>query len=140
MGHLLDLIVERNRPLTGLMISALVTYLDARRRRKGLLRICPGPGPALPQGLSAGKTGLLGRAGERAAPVLLTAFQTDSAHTGLTHAKRRPTISALKAARTLHGYTLLPPSVWLVRSGRRRLAKLGRGSPTDSSAGYNRGR
>jgi hypothetical protein len=29
MGHLLYLIVERNRPSTGLMISALVTYLDA---------------------------------------------------------------------------------------------------------------
>jgi hypothetical protein len=29
MGHLLGLIVERNRPATGLMISALVTYLDA---------------------------------------------------------------------------------------------------------------
>jgi hypothetical protein len=27
MGHLLGLIVERNRPVTGLMISALVTYL-----------------------------------------------------------------------------------------------------------------
>jgi hypothetical protein len=29
MGHLLYLIVERNRPATNLMISALVTYLDA---------------------------------------------------------------------------------------------------------------
>jgi hypothetical protein len=29
MAHLLGLIVERNRPATGLMISALVTYLDA---------------------------------------------------------------------------------------------------------------
>jgi hypothetical protein len=29
MGHLLYLIVELNRPLTGLMISALVVYLDA---------------------------------------------------------------------------------------------------------------
>jgi hypothetical protein len=29
MGHLLYLIVERNRPSTGLMISALVTYLGA---------------------------------------------------------------------------------------------------------------
>lgn len=29
MGHLLGLTVERNRPATGLMISALVTYLDA---------------------------------------------------------------------------------------------------------------
>jgi hypothetical protein len=28
MGHLLGLIVERNRPFTRLMISALVTYLD----------------------------------------------------------------------------------------------------------------
>lgn len=29
MGHLLYLIVEQNRPSTGLMVSALVTYLDA---------------------------------------------------------------------------------------------------------------
>jgi hypothetical protein len=29
MGHLLYLIVERNRPTTNLMISALATYLDA---------------------------------------------------------------------------------------------------------------
>jgi hypothetical protein len=29
MGHLLGLIVERNRPATGLMISAMVTYLDS---------------------------------------------------------------------------------------------------------------
>lgn len=29
MGHLLYLIVDRNRPATNLMISALVTYLDA---------------------------------------------------------------------------------------------------------------
>jgi len=29
MGHLLSLIVQRNRPTTGLMISALATYIDA---------------------------------------------------------------------------------------------------------------
>ncbi|MEH1012322.1 hypothetical protein V6U90_04240 [Micromonospora sp. CPCC 206060] len=29
MGHLLGLVVIRNRPVTGLMISALVHYLDA---------------------------------------------------------------------------------------------------------------
>ncbi|MFF0229128.1 hypothetical protein [Micromonospora sp. NPDC005254] len=29
MGYLLGLVVERNRPVTGLMISALVHYLDA---------------------------------------------------------------------------------------------------------------
>lgn len=29
MGHLLFLIDERNRPVTGLMISALVSHLDA---------------------------------------------------------------------------------------------------------------
>ncbi|MFI6258981.1 hypothetical protein ACIBCL_23170 [Micromonospora zamorensis] len=29
MGHLLGLVVGRNRPITGLMISALVHYLDA---------------------------------------------------------------------------------------------------------------
>jgi hypothetical protein len=35
MGHLLGLIVELNRPLTGLMISALVNYLNENE---------PGPG------------------------------------------------------------------------------------------------
>jgi hypothetical protein len=35
MGHLLYLIVERNRPETGLMISALVTYLDANDAGSG---------------------------------------------------------------------------------------------------------
>jgi hypothetical protein len=35
MGHLLYLIVERNRPSTGLMISALVTYLDANDEGTG---------------------------------------------------------------------------------------------------------
>ena len=35
MGHLLYLIVELNRPATGLMISALVTYLDANDAGSG---------------------------------------------------------------------------------------------------------
>jgi hypothetical protein len=35
MGHLLYLIVELNRPLTGRMISALVTYLDANDAGSG---------------------------------------------------------------------------------------------------------
>jgi hypothetical protein len=35
MGHLLYLIVEVNRPLTGRMISALVTYLDANDAGSG---------------------------------------------------------------------------------------------------------
>src|ERR1700735_2346033 len=35
MGHLLYLIVERNRPTTGLMISALVSYLDANDAGSG---------------------------------------------------------------------------------------------------------
>lgn len=35
MGHLLYLIVELNRPVTGLMISALVTYLDANDAGSG---------------------------------------------------------------------------------------------------------
>jgi hypothetical protein len=35
MGHLLYLIVELNRPATGLMISALVSYLDANDAGSG---------------------------------------------------------------------------------------------------------
>lgn len=35
MGHLLYLIVELNRPRTGLMISALVSYLDANDAGSG---------------------------------------------------------------------------------------------------------
>jgi hypothetical protein len=35
MGHLLYLIVELNRPSTGLMISALVSYLDANDAGSG---------------------------------------------------------------------------------------------------------
>jgi len=35
MGHLLYLTVELNRPVTGLMISALVTYLDANDAGSG---------------------------------------------------------------------------------------------------------
>jgi hypothetical protein len=35
MGHLLYLIVELNRPVTGLMISALVSYLDANDAGSG---------------------------------------------------------------------------------------------------------
>jgi hypothetical protein len=35
MGHLLYLIVELNRPTTGLMISALVSYLDANDAGSG---------------------------------------------------------------------------------------------------------
>jgi hypothetical protein len=35
MGHLLYLIVERNRPVTKLMISALVTYLNANEPGTG---------------------------------------------------------------------------------------------------------
>ena len=35
MGHLLYLIVELDRPATGLMISALVTYLDANDAGSG---------------------------------------------------------------------------------------------------------
>jgi hypothetical protein len=42
MGHLLGLIVERNRPSSRLMISALVTYLDSNDAGTRVLR----PGPA----------------------------------------------------------------------------------------------
>jgi hypothetical protein len=54
MGHLLGLIVERNRPVTGLMISALVTYLDANDAGPGStlspsnLATCPAAPPPAP--------------------------------------------------------------------------------------------
>lgn len=39
MGHLLWLIVERNRPTTGLMISALVNYLDGNDAGSGFYKL-----------------------------------------------------------------------------------------------------
>lgn len=39
LGHLLYLIVERNRSSTGLMISALVTYLDANDAGTGFYKL-----------------------------------------------------------------------------------------------------
>ena len=44
MGHLPYLIVERNRPSTGLMISALVTYLDANDAGTGFYSFAQEPG------------------------------------------------------------------------------------------------
>ena len=52
MGHLLGLIVERNRPATGLMISALVTYLDANDAGPGFYALAQQLGD-LPRGASA---------------------------------------------------------------------------------------
>jgi hypothetical protein len=51
MGHLLGLIVERNRPVTGLMISALVTYLDANDAGPGFYALAQQLGD-LPRGAS----------------------------------------------------------------------------------------
>lgn len=51
MGHLLGLIVERNRPVTGLMISALVTYLDANDAGTGFYGLARDLGE-LPRGAS----------------------------------------------------------------------------------------
>jgi hypothetical protein len=53
MGHLLGLIVERNRPVTGLMISALVTYLNANDAGPGFYALAQQLGD-LPRGASAG--------------------------------------------------------------------------------------
>lgn len=39
MGHLLGLIVEREQPTTGLMISALVNYLDANDAGPGFYKL-----------------------------------------------------------------------------------------------------
>jgi hypothetical protein len=53
MGHLLGLIVKRNRPTTRLMISALVTYLDANDAGPGFYALAQQLGD-LPRGASAG--------------------------------------------------------------------------------------
>ena len=51
MGHLLYLIVERNRPSSGLMISALVTYLNANDAGTGFYGFAQDLG-LLPRGAS----------------------------------------------------------------------------------------
>jgi hypothetical protein len=51
MGHLLGMTVERNRPATGLMISALVTYLDANDAGPGFYALAQQLGD-LPRGAS----------------------------------------------------------------------------------------
>ena len=53
MGHLLGLTVDRNRPSTGLMISALVTYLDANDAGPGFYALAQQLGE-LPRGASSG--------------------------------------------------------------------------------------
>jgi hypothetical protein len=65
MGHMLYLIVELNRPETGLMISALVSYLDANDAGSGLLRVAQDPG-MLQRNASAMQAGVLVRAGQGA--------------------------------------------------------------------------
>jgi hypothetical protein len=52
MGHLLGLIVQRNRPSTRLMISALVTYLDANDAGPGFYALAQQLGE-LPRGASS---------------------------------------------------------------------------------------
>lgn len=54
MGHLLGLIVqERNRPVTGLMISALVIYLDGNDAGTGFYKLAQDLGELPPGSLSA---------------------------------------------------------------------------------------
>jgi hypothetical protein len=53
MGHLLGLIVvERNRPVTGLMISALVIYLDGNDAGSGFYKLAQDLGELPPGALS----------------------------------------------------------------------------------------
>jgi hypothetical protein len=52
MGHLLYLIVEMNRPATGLMISSLVSYLDANDAGSGFYGYAQDLG-MLPRNVSA---------------------------------------------------------------------------------------
>ena len=54
MGHLLGLIVvERNRPVTGLMISALVIYLDGNDAGSGFYKLAQDLGELPPGSLSS---------------------------------------------------------------------------------------
>lgn len=54
MGHLLGLIVaERNRPVTGLMISALVIYLDGNDAGPGFYKLAQDLGELPPGALSS---------------------------------------------------------------------------------------
>ena len=54
MGHLLGLIVvERNRPVTGLMISALVIYLDGNDAGTGFYKLAQDLGELPPGALSS---------------------------------------------------------------------------------------
>jgi hypothetical protein len=54
MGHLLGLIVvERNRPVTGLMISALVIYLDGNDAGSGFYKLAQDLGELPPGALSS---------------------------------------------------------------------------------------
>jgi hypothetical protein len=49
MGHLLGLVVvERNRPATGLMISALVIYLDGNDAGSGFYKLAQNLGELAP--------------------------------------------------------------------------------------------
>ncbi|GAA5056210.1 hypothetical protein HNP84_006987 [Thermocatellispora tengchongensis] len=48
MGHLLGLIVERNFPRTGLMISALVIYLDGNDAGSGFYKLAADRGLLTP--------------------------------------------------------------------------------------------
>jgi hypothetical protein len=52
MGRLLFLIVQRNRPVTGLMISALVSYLDANDAGTGFYKLAQDLGELPPGRLS----------------------------------------------------------------------------------------
>jgi hypothetical protein len=54
MGHLLGLIVqERNRPITHLMISALVIYLDGNDAGSGFYKLAQDLGELPPGALSS---------------------------------------------------------------------------------------
>lgn len=54
MGHLLGLVVmERNRPATGLMISALVIYLDGNDAGSGFYKLAQALGELPPGTLSS---------------------------------------------------------------------------------------
>lgn len=66
MGHLLYLIVELNRPETGLVISALVSYLDAYDAGSGFYAYAQRPGNASAKRLGHAKAGVLVRTGQGA--------------------------------------------------------------------------
>ena len=70
IGHLLGLIVERNRPTTGLLISALVQYLNTNDAGPGFYALAADLGLLPRRSLGNGEASILGRTTQRAVRLL----------------------------------------------------------------------